>query len=1526
MMNDSVDEITNPSLKIQRQQRAENLPLSFAQQRLWFLQHLAPDNTAYHLPLAFHISGKVNPLLLEKSLNSIVARHEALRTRFPVNNGQPVQFILPRLSLPLPVIDMQHIPSDRQVDIYTDLLFHFVHQPFDLSHGPLLRYLLVQLQPQTYIFILAMHHIISDGWSLGVLHTELAILYSAFLAGVPPVLPQLPVQYADFTLWQHEALQDPARERLLNYWKQTLADMPPFLPLPTKGPRPPKQTFNGAIYRFSLPAALLHALKQFSKQEKVTLFMTLVSAFQLLLSRYTGQTDIVIGTPIAYRNQLEFEGLIGFFANTLVLRNSLPGNSSFRKLLARTRSSALAAYAHQDLPFEQLVEELHPARDLSYNPLIQVLFVHQTIQIAPARLANLDVTPLVLDFKTAQFDLTLEVSETPSGDLQGHIEYNIDLFTHETVSRMASHFHHLLRQIITQPDLPVEKLSLLTQDERHTLLEEWNATEAPLPDDLLFHHLFEQQARKTSDATAVIFGDEYITYAHLNQRANQLAHYLCRQKVGLGTLVGVYLERSVDMLVALLGILKAGGAYVPLDPTHPEERVAYMIQDSHMPVLLAGKELLPQTLPIDRSRVAILEFNAATFQEESIDNPHREIQAEHPIYVIYTSGSTGRPKGVCIPHRALLNFLYAMRHNLPIHAEGTMLAITTISFDISTLELFLPLMIGARVVLADRATTRDGAALCSCLARNPITMMQATPTTWRMLLSAGWPGTAGLHMLCGGEALSPELAAQLIARGESLWNMYGPTETTVWSSMHKIEPEAGDPISIGRPLANTRMYILDSALQPVPAGVPGELYIGGTGLAREYLHQPALTAERFVPHPFCQAPGARLYKTGDLCRYSSDGAIECIGRADRQVKLRGFRIELDEVAASLQQHPSVKDCVVLLLTDHLHQQRLVSYIVATHGGLSARVLRAFLKKTLPDYMLPEVYIMVPALPQTANGKLDIHALPCPDWSGSVPAPSISVPQTPTEKIVRDIWMDVLKRNDIGLHDNFFEIGGNSLSGSTVMYQIRTLFTIDLPLHRLFEAPTLAQLAREVDAYTSGKQVRHSIPFQTNGQSDPPPLSFNQEHRLLLNQRLKEQGLPPLVRNIFSAFQIEGHLDHALLQRSIQYLIERHDILRTFFPCINEQTTQCIRDSLTLDIQMVDIQSLPEAARDKEAATLAEREINQPFFPERGPLIHFLLIRLAKNTCIFLIVMEHILADGWSMGVLVRELSTIYNALLRNAQPLLTGLPIQFIDYACWQRQSVNGEALEELRAYWRHVFEASSFFQLDLPFTRVSPENPRFTSNTGTLELSESLTQSLQLFCQREKITPFMALVAALSVVLHTYTKMPDIGIFSPVAHRDLPETANLIGWLAGRIYIRSNCAGDPTLAEIIKRVRGACIDAYTHKDLPVPLLMDIANEAAGIGNEASVFPIMFFDYDDTPPNALDLQGTVTRPFDVNITTATIGLSLFAFRKQGTIAFQLLYGVDTYQDEDIKKMLTNLRTVIEHMLFDPDQCLSSLTF
>src|SRR5215213_6054812 len=1032
--------------------RTRTAPTSFAQERLWFIDRLDPGSAVSNVFAPWRLGGALDEAALERSLSEIVRRHEALRTVFAEVDGSPVQVVAPFGAFALPVEELSALSeADREAAVRRRA-GEEASRPFDLSAGPLFRAALLRLGGEDHVLLLSMHHVVSDGWSMGVLLRELSSLYEAYREGRESPLAELPVQYADYAVWQREQLAGEVLDRQLAYWKERLAGAPELLEVPTDHPRPPVQTYRGASVPVELSPELLERLQALGRSEGATLYMTLLGAFQVLLSKYAGSDDVVVGSPIAGRTRGEVEGLIGFFVNTLVLRTDLSGDPSFRETLRRVREATLGAYEHQEVPFEKLVAELQPERSLSHSPLFQVMFTLQNVGGGGGALPGLSVSGVGAELASAKFDLSLALSATPQG-LRGGLTYSTDLFERGTIEQMLGHLARVLEQVAADADVRLSQLELLGDAERALVLEAWNRTAAEYPADRCIHELFEAQAARAPDAVAVEFQGETLSYGALNRRANRLAHHLAGLGVGPEARVGICLERGTEMIVSVLAVLKAGGAYVPLDPAYPAERLAFVLADAAVRVLVT-QESLRAALPVgDGVEVVSVDGDGARIAAESAENPERGARPDQLAYVIHTSGSTGTPKGVMVPHRGVPNLAYAQARRFGIDGTSRVLQFASLSFDAAVAELFDALLAGATLVLASREALLPGAGLLETLRRGRVSVATLPPSVLAILPPDDLPELR--TVVSAGEAVDAATVERWSA-GRAFVNAYGPTETTVCATSARCEADGHVP-AIGRALENVRVYVLDAAGRPGPVGVPGELYVGGVGVVRGYLGRPGLTAGKFVPDPFGGETGARLYRTGDRARWRADGTLEFLGRLDGQVKVRGFRIEPGEIEGALRRSEGVADCVVVAREDVPGEKRLVAYVV---GDVEAGALREHLHRELPEYMVPSAFVPLDALPLTANGKLDRKTLPAPELASA--EERYVAPRTPAEEVLAGIWAEVLRLERVGVHDSFFDLGGHSLLIMRLLAKIQATFDLEISIRTVFSMPTLEALAGEIE--------------------------------------------------------------------------------------------------------------------------------------------------------------------------------------------------------------------------------------------------------------------------------------------------------------------------------------------------------------------------------------------------------------------------------------------------------------------------------
>ncbi|AFZ09438.1 amino acid adenylation domain protein [Oscillatoria nigro-viridis PCC 7112] len=1297
-------------------------PTSFAQQRLWFIDQLEPGNPFYNLPAAVLLKGRLNVIVLERSFKEIVRRHEALRTTFATADGQPVQVIRQQFNFGLQVLNLQQLAETEREEKVKQLAAEEASKPFDLTKGPLLRASLLQLDAEEYVLLLTLHHIIFDGWSIGVFLQELAALYEAFSIGKPSPLPELPIQYADFAIWQREWLAGNRLQTQLNYWKKQLSGAPPLLELPADRPRPPVQTYRGAKESFLIPKTLTAALKKLSRQENATLFMTLLAAFKTLLYRYTGQADIPVGSPIANRNRAEIQGLIGFFVNTLVLRTDLSGDRTFRQLLDRIREVSLEAYAHQDLPFEKLVEELQPDRNLSYNPLFQVAFVLQTAPVAAESIAGLNLTLLDVENQTAKVDLTLYLEEKQE-EISGQFEYSTDLFDAVTIRRMAGHFLTLLEGIAANPDRRIEELPLLGEKERHQLLVEWNDTRADYSSDRCIHQLFEAQVDRTPDAIAVVFEDQKLTYRELNERANQLAHYLQKLGVKPEVLVGICTGRSLDTIVGILGILKAGGAYVPLDPANPRDRLAFILEDAQVNVLLTEEKLL-QTLPKCSAQILCIDRDKSAFSQHSKENPASATTAENLAYIIYTSGSTGIPKGVLVPHSNVVRLFAATQSWYNFNEQDVWTLFHSYAFDFSVWEIWGALVYGGRLAIVPYSVSRSPQDFYSLLCKEKVTVLNQTPSAFYQLIkteeSVGIGENLSLRLVIfGGEALDLQSLKPWFDRhGDrhpQLVNMYGITETTVHVTYRPLTAAdlSKNASLIGRPIPDLQVYLLDRNCQPVPIGIPGEIYVGGAGVARGYLDRSELTADRFIPNPFNDSLKARLYKSGDLARYLPNGDIEYLGRIDHQVKVRGFRIELGEIEAALGQHPDVARAVVVVREDVPSDQRLVAYIIANSAtqnkhSILIRELRCFLKEKLPEYMIPAAFVTLETLPLTNNGKVDRKALPAPDRDRPELEEAFAAPSTAIEKILAEIWAQVLGLEQVGIDDNFFELGGDSILSIQVISQANRA-GLRLTPKQLFQHQTIAQLAAVADTAETPQSEQGLI----TGEVPLTPIQH-----WFFEQNLSD----PHHWNQAVLLELRQPLEPALIESVLQELLKHHDALRLRFARGEFGWQQAIsHPEKVAPLTCIDLSPLPPEEREaafQTAATQLQGSLNL----SEGPLLRAALFDFGKHQPNrLLLVIHHLAVDGVSWRILIEDFQTAYGQISRGET---VALPPKTTSFKQWAERLHEWARSPELQAEFDYWFALSH-----QPISRLPVDFP----NAGNLVASEK-TVSVALSVEETKL------------------------------------------------------------------------------------------------------------------------------------------------------------------------------------------------
>lgn len=1502
--------------------QAVYFPVSFAQQRLWLIDQLDPGKATYNISSGLRILGTLDAQVLEQTLDEMVRRHESLRTRFMAVGGNPQQIIEDTADVDFLVLDLSSTGGPEEIEAEAKRLAQKeARRPFDLKKAPLLRTRLLRLNPQHHLLVYTMHHIISDGWSLGVLAQEVSALYEAFRAGRPSPLAELPIQYADYSLWQRERLETGGFEKQLAYWKRQLADTS-VLELPTDRPRPATPSQNGATIQFVIGADIAAKFKKLSERQGATLFMGLLAAFDTLLYRYSGQQDIIVGLPIAGRTPPESEGLIGFFVNTLVLRADLSGSPSFTALLQKVKETTLEAFDHQEVPFQKVIESLSPERNLSHTPLFQVMITMQNLPDASLRLGDTTVEPFSIESGTAKFDLTMDFAESNSGTLLSSLEYDADLFEESSARRMISHYEMLLSGIVANPEKPVDALVLLTHAERKQILIEWNQTTVEYLHTTLYQML-EEQACKTPQAIALVYEGQKLSYAELHERANQLGHYLQDLGVGPEARVGICVERSLEMVIGLLGILKAGGVYVPLDPEYPPERLAYMLKDAALNLLLTQQHFqhAGESTSIRRLELDAKEVPWAGAPTTPVMN---NVMPDHAVYMIYTSGSTGRPKGAINTHAGIANRLLWMQDAYHLEAADKVLQKTPFSFDVSVWEFFWPLTTGAGLVMARPGGHRDSAYLAELIEREAITTLHFVPSMLSLFLEE--PGIERCRSLkrviSSGETLPKATIDRFFARlpGVELHNLYGPTEAAVDVTFWPCAPrDPSSVVPIGRAIANTQLYVLDAIQQPAPIGIAGELHLGGVGLARGYLNRPELTAERFVPHPFSAEGGARLYRTGDRARWRSDGNLEFLGRLDEQIKLRGYRIELGEIEAALREQPGIEQAAVVLREDVPGKKQLAGYVVGhrtledgSKTELDLGRIKNRLKQHLPDYMVPTVLMALSALPLSPNGKLDRKRLPALDQSAEHKTAYVE-PRTPVEEILCGIWEGVLGVKKVGIQDNFFELGGQSLLATQVMAHIRRAFRVDIPLRRLFEAPTVEEIAKALEdpLQIVGKQsLPPIVPVPRKG---PAITSYGQERLWFIYQTDPENP----AYNVPFACRIEGPLDVAMLQKSLQEVVHRHESLRTRFVVEQGGLAQVASKNAEVELPVVDLSSTPEKQQEAKARELLAVEVRKPFDLAQGPLLRTMLVRLGEQHHVFLVTMHHIVTDAWSIGIFAQEVFVLYEAFSAGRPSPLPELPIQYIDFSAWQRSWLQGDVLEEQLNHWKK--QLTGLGRLSLPFDHHPPDVPSFRGEGLVVHWPKELADALRQIGRQHGSTLYMTVLAAFQLLLYRYTSQLDIPVGSVSAGRTYAETEPLIGFFVNTLVMRTRISETSSFTELLRSVRKTTLEAYAHQDVPFQMLVQ---ELIGQRNlsQTQLFQVTL-NLQNQPQPVLQ-GGTKLEALDINAGTIRFDLSLTLGESGDSITGFLNYSMDLFDETTIREMLRRFEILLRAIVRDSQKRVS----
>ncbi|HYR82568.1 MAG TPA: amino acid adenylation domain-containing protein, partial [Terriglobia bacterium] len=1508
----------------------QSYPLSSSQRGLWFQQQLDPQSAAWNIPLVVVIATEVHVEMLRQTLDVLVQRHRTLRTVFALGDGEPVQTVRPWEPVVLPVRDLGGAAEDDWKAQLLGLSSEQAGRPMDLATGPMYRFELVKLSPTLYALLAVIHHIALDGWSIGIFQKECRAIYSALAAGRQSTLPPLRAQYSDFVEWERRRLQETTIDTQIAYWKERLRNAPSAFEMPADFPRPAIQTYRGASQTFTISKTLTEGLKALGRQKGATFFMTMFASFSVLLSRFSGQQDIVVGAAVANREREEFWPVLGLFANTVPMRADLSGDPPFGEFLERVRLQALEDYDQATVPWPKLVEELKPARDPGRNVLFQVGFDFQNMPWH-VEYSSLKVDPISLlngDSGSVKLDLNLALSQNENG-LTGALEYSTDLFTTQTISKLIESYRRLLESIVENPERRLSDLDILDPAERRRIVESWNQNEQPIESGYCVHQLVEQQALRTPDKTALVHGQTQLTYRRLDQLSNRLAHLLRRAGVGPESKVGVCGERSPNLIVGLLAVMKAGGCFVPLDPALPSERMAWILNDAGASVLLASRRVA-QAWTGPAISVVLLDPELSddpAFSSDEIDPLPNTVSPANLAYIIYTSGSTGHPKGVMVPHSCLANYVAAAGEDFKITPADRVLQFASISFDTSAEEIFPCLVSGATLVLRDDVMLSSGAAFLETCAAWGITVLDLPTAFWQEIVSGiaaehlSLPPTLRLVIIGGEAALLPDVNTWrgLASANLQLLNTYGPTEATIVATRCDLSrDEFAGKVPIGRPGRNVRVYVVDTHGNLVPPGVYGEIVVGGAGVARGYLNRPDLTPEKFVPDPFATKPGSRLYRTGDIGRYLPGGDLEFKGRVDGQVKLRGYRIELTEIEAVLREHPRVEHAVVILDDRQPGERRLAGYAMCPESGVSVSELRQWLHERLPEYMVPAALVVLDAFPKTVTGKIDRRALlELGPESADVQRSAIA-PRTATEEVLAAIWADVLGIENVGALDDFFALGGHSLIATRVLARVRRLFGVDVPLYVIFEGPTIARLAQAIEG-ARRSQEGFTFPPLVRRPREAGATRFAQsfaQQRLWFLDQLEPQTA---TYNLPIAMRVQGDLDVKALEQTLNEIIRRHEVLRTTFETHDGLPVQIVASELSPSVPVTDLSG---SATDEKLARLASEEAHRSFDLSQGPMLRMQVLKLGESDFVLLFTVHHIVSDAWSMGVLVREFGALYPAFHAGLPSPLPNLEFQYADFAEWQRGWLNGDQLKSQLEYWRAQLEGAPEM-LQLPADRPRSAGRSLAGARVSRALGGTLSQSIKTFSRAENVTLFMTMLAGFQTLLHRYTGETDILVGTPVANRYQEELEPLVGFFINTLALRARVAGDPTFRRLLAQVRETALGAYAHQDLPFERLVEeLAPERGWTGNP--IFQVMFV-MQNAPMPDLELPGLNVTALPVDRRTAKFDLTLDVVEYPEGFVTIAEYSTELFDEATIERLLKHYEHLLEAIVKNPETPVSELS-
>jgi amino acid adenylation domain-containing protein len=1490
----------------------QKIPASFAQERLWFIDQLE-GSVQYHLPSVFRLKGTLRRDALDVALRAIVNRHEVLRTVIREMDGQPLQYIQDENSCKVNFIDgHQYLDNPEALQ---QAIKELIRKPFNLATDHMLRIDLISIDEEQHILIATMHHIASDAWSTPVLVKEVVELYSAFIENREPLLLPLKIQYADYAIWQRNYLQGEILNKKLGYWKEKLKGLTP-LQLPTDFPRPAIQSSKGANAYFSIDKETTEQLHLLRQQQGSTLFMTLIAVYKIMLSRYSSQQDICVGTSIASREKQELENLIGFFVNTLTLRCAVNMDASFADLLYQVKTTTLQAYEHQDVPFEKVVDAVLTERDASRNPLFQVMLVlANTPETSQLKLGDLELYRESYQPDISKFDLTFFINETGDG-LQCSVQFCTDLFKEETITRMISHFKQLISTIVKSPHRRIGSLCMLTETEQQQLLVEFNSGAVVYPKDKTIVDLFEEQAARTPDETALVFEEERLTYKQLNERSNQLAHYLRTKGVKEDSLVPLCVERSHHMLIGMLGILKAGGAYVPIEPDFPQKRKDFVLEDTQAAVVVSTEES-SSALSVG-SGIHVIEIDDAfsPIKAQPTHNLASSLRPHHLAYVIYTSGSTGRPKGVMIEHRNLVDYVFGLKQNIQIDQCRSYALVSSIATDLGNTVIYPSLVFGGALHVFSRESVSNIEHLHDYFAEHSIDCLKIVPSHWKALSAPGQLLLPVRLLVFGGEALQSELIEQigLSGSGCKVVNHYGPTETTIGKLLHQVSADRkyNKTIPIGKPFSNNGVYILSKDMELCPVGVAGQLYIWGDGVARGYLNNGELTDQKFVNSRYNKKDRRPMYGTGDLVRYLPDGNIEFIGRVDDQVKIRGYRVELGEIENALSQINGVKQAAVLAKEDSDGNKRLVGYIIGAEDHDKESMV-SYLKERLPEYMVPGQWVEMDEFPLLPNGKIDRKSLPDPETSGQLSG-QYTAPRTDVEAKLAALWQDVLEVDQVGVHDDFFELGGHSLLAVRLISAIRKEFVVEMPISDIFDYPTVAQLAAQI-GHSSEADVLPSIEA-VKSRPERIPLSFSQE-RLWFIDRLEGS----VQYHVTTVLRLNGKLDKEALEYSLQTIVNRHEVLRTVILEEDGEPYQSVKEENTWKLSLID-GSIYKADGIHLQQDI-KKYIRKPFDLSKDDMMRAALISIDKEEHILIVTIHHIASDGWSKSVLVKEVVALYGSYREGRKAELEAIQVQYADYAIWQRQYLEGDILNKKIAYWKDKLHNTAPLQLPTDYPRPAVQSVR--GARMSFDINKELSSALQQLSQQNGCTVFMTLLASLKVLLHRYSGQQDICIGSPIANRMQQELEQLIGFFVNTLALRSEINPDASFKELLQQVKQTTMEAYQHQEAPFEKVVEAVVKGRDMSRNP-LFQVMFVLRNTPEVPELHFRDLTFSGVGFEHATALFDMTFFITETDNGLEGSVEYSTDLFSADTVTRMTAHFKELLSSIVKDPLQCVGKLPF